>query len=231
MPQNDHKTFKVLGLLLRYPNKTIIEACAECQKILAEEALLSSERINDMNKLIEYLQNSDLIELEEKYVSLFDFKRLLSLYLFEHSHGDSRDRGQALVDLIAHYEKHKLELQPGEMPDYLPVFLEHLSFFSLEDAMKALAAYVNTISIIEKRLQEHQSLYSAVFSAIRSLSSIEEDGQYVDKIMSGYSKKKDSNKDLDEQWEAPEAFPEQCPIKCSSAVGGDNVDFRQNRSE
>ncbi|HJN37535.1 MAG TPA: nitrate reductase molybdenum cofactor assembly chaperone [Gammaproteobacteria bacterium] len=216
MTQINHRTYKILGLLLRYPGYNLNKVYDECKQVLLDEALLSPAIINNIDKLINYLQSHDLLELEENYVSLFDFKSLLSLYLFEHLHGDSRDRGQALVDLVAHYEKHKLQLQPGEMPDYLPVFLEHLSFFSMEDSQKIIASYINIIVILERRLLEHKSPYSAVFSAIRSLSSSEPDAQYIEKVMKGYKKERDNKKELDEQWKEPEAFPKKCPLSCST---------------
>ena len=133
--QTQNKTYKVLGLLLTYPSKTWVSTLDECKTVLSSEALLSGSHISSISQLIDCLQNNDLLSLEESYVSLFDFKRLLSLYLFEHSYGDSRDRGQAMTDLIAQYDKHDLQLQPGELPDYLPVFLEHLSYLPLQQAV------------------------------------------------------------------------------------------------
>ena len=52
--------------------------------------------------------------------------RRLSLHLFEHVHGESRDRGQAMVDLKAMYENAGLFVT-RELPDYVPLLLEFLS--------------------------------------------------------------------------------------------------------
>jgi nitrate reductase delta subunit len=51
----------------------------------------------------------------------------LSLQLYEHVHGESRDRGQAMVELLKLYSSRGLELTAKELPDHLPVFLEFLS--------------------------------------------------------------------------------------------------------
>ncbi|MDR5663902.1 nitrate reductase molybdenum cofactor assembly chaperone, partial [Burkholderia cenocepacia] len=92
-----------------------------------------------LDRFFAYVRERDLLTLQENYVGLFDRGRATSLYLFEHVHGESRDRGQAMVDLLQMYERHGLFLNPGELPDYLPVFLEYLSRLPAPDACKLLA--------------------------------------------------------------------------------------------
>ena len=82
----------------------------------------------------------DLYDLQERYVLLFDRTRSLSLHLFEHVHGESRDRGQAMVDLKALYERHGLHMSSSELPDHLPLFLEFLSRDSRDRGMRACSA-------------------------------------------------------------------------------------------
>jgi len=207
--QMQNNTYKVLGLLLQYPSDALLLVLDECYEALTSDALLSPENIKEINNLINHLKNTDILELQEEYVGLFDFKRLLSLYLFEHSHGDSRDRGQAMIDLIAHYEKNNLALQPGELPDYLPVFLEHLSFSPPAKAAQVLALHINTITVLEQRLQEHDSVYASLFNGLRMLSASEADKEFVMKAMKNYADKKDINKTIDDEWKEPEAFDKQ----------------------
>ena len=64
---------------------------------------------------------------EAAYVELFDRGRATSLHLFEHVHGDSRDRGPAMIDLQRTYEQAGLVSRRDELPDYLPVMLEFAS--------------------------------------------------------------------------------------------------------
>ena len=80
-----------------------------------------------LGALIAWLARVDLLDAEESYVALFDRGRATSLHLFEHVHGDSRARGQAMVELQALYAKAGLEPSGNELPDYLPMMLEYLS--------------------------------------------------------------------------------------------------------
>ena len=204
--QNKSNTFKVLGVLLQYPSESLVAALGECTNILSSEALLSKKVTHEIEVLIQHLLQSELLALEESYVSLFDFKRSLSLHLLEHTYGDSRDRGQALLDMASCYEKSGLQLQPGSMPDFLPIFLEHLSLIPHKKASEVLSCHVNTIALLEQRLIEHDSAYAAIFTAVKSLSASKEDQTYVQKAMKNYSQDKDDNKKLDEQWREPEVF-------------------------
>src|SRR5690606_22756321 len=69
----------------------------------------------------------DLVDVQARYSELFDKGRALSLLLFEHVHGESRDRGQAMVDLMAQYEAAGFAIGVRELPDYIPLYLEFLA--------------------------------------------------------------------------------------------------------
>ena len=121
------KTFKVLSALLSYPDEALQKAAPELANVLNEERLLPSESRPALEALIEEVARADVYDLQERYVELFDRTRSLSLHLFEHVHGESRDRGQAMIDLKNLYEQHGLSFSTSELPDYLPAFLEFLS--------------------------------------------------------------------------------------------------------
>ncbi len=123
-------TLRVLSALLRYPDEAVQQAAPILSALLAEEALLAPEQRAALAPLIERLADDDLLDLQEAYVALFDRGRALSLHLFEHVHGESRDRGQAMVDLRDRYVAQGLEITAKELPDYLPLFLEYLSVLS-----------------------------------------------------------------------------------------------------
>jgi len=93
------KTFKVLSCLLAYPSPDMVAALPELKAVLITEGLLSSSGRRLLQPLFEDFASADPTELQERYVFLFDRTRSLSLHLFEHVHGESRDRGQAMVDL------------------------------------------------------------------------------------------------------------------------------------
>jgi nitrate reductase molybdenum cofactor assembly chaperone NarJ/NarW len=95
------QTYKVLSLLLQYPDQALMDSLDELLAILIDDALLTKAKINEIQQLIHYFQKKELLLLEENYVNLFDRNPRLSLHLFEHVHGDSRERGQAMVDFIS----------------------------------------------------------------------------------------------------------------------------------
>ncbi|SUG14916.1 respiratory nitrate reductase 1 subunit delta [Salmonella enterica subsp. arizonae] len=51
---------------------------------------------------------------------------------------ESRDRGQAMVDLMAQYEQHGLQLDSRELPDHLPLYLEYLAQLPKSEALGGL---------------------------------------------------------------------------------------------
>jgi nitrate reductase delta subunit len=112
----------------------------------------------------------DLYDLQERYGLLFDRTRSLSLHLFEHVHGESRDRGQAMVDLMLVYEKAGMVIGPSELPDYLPLFLEFLSTQPLAEALDLLAQPSHILAALAERLRKRKSSYWAVLEALAKLA-------------------------------------------------------------
>lgn len=164
------KTFKALSALLSYPDENLQAAINEIEGVIRSENFIDLEACRALEPLLAELARLDLFDLQERYVDLFDKTRRLSLHLFEHVHGESRDRGQAMVDLAALYEKGGLTLAANELPDYLPLFLEYLSTLSIEEARPLLANALHIISTLEDRLASRNSAYAAVFSAIRTVT-------------------------------------------------------------
>ena len=121
------KSFKVFSALLSYPSEALIEAAPQFAAVLDGEKLLPQARRHAVEALIAEIAAGDVYELQERYGLLFDRSKTLALHLFEHVHGESRDRGQAMVDLKAMYENAGLTIAANELPDYLPLFLEFLS--------------------------------------------------------------------------------------------------------
>ena len=120
------RTYRALAALLTYPTEELVGAIEEISSTLQTEGLLSVASRRSVERLLRELRTLDLFDLQERYVTLFDRTPSLSLHLFEHVHGDSRDRGQAMVDLIELYRRHGVEIATHELPDFLPLFLEFL---------------------------------------------------------------------------------------------------------
>lgn len=164
------KTFKVLSLLLSYPTQEIQDGADALAAALDEEGLVPALQRDGVFRLLAELRDGDLLDLQERYVLLFDRSRTFSLHLFEHIHGESRDRGQAMIDLAQTYERHGLALSAPELPDHLPLFLEFLSTLPSAEARTLLSQPLHIIAALGERLQRRDSVYATVFSALGSLA-------------------------------------------------------------
>lgn len=164
------KTFKVLSALLSYPTAELQAAAPEFAAVLASEALMPEPIRQALDPLIAEIAGDDLFELQERYVLLFDRTRTLSLHLFEHIHGESRDRGQAMVDLAELYHNNGLAISARELPDYLPLFLEFLSTQSEAEARELLGQPLHIISALATRLMRRDSVYAAALRALEAIS-------------------------------------------------------------
>jgi len=162
---------KALGALPTYPDEVLLAAVPELRAVLVASSPVPHELKPRLRSLLDTLQTSDPLELQEDYVALFDTGRSTSLHLFEHVHGESKDRGQALVDLKAHYEALALTLVPEELPDYLPAFLEFCSLLEPEDASDFLAGTTPILEALAQRLADRSSPYAAVFPVLVAMAA------------------------------------------------------------
>ena len=162
---------RALGALLTYPRPELRAALAEIRAVLAGSPLVDPVRRGRLETLIAGLRASDPLELEQRYVALFDTGRATCLWLFEHVHGESRDRGQAMVDLKSVYERAGFRLVGNELPDYLPALLEYLSYRDLAEARDMLADCAHILRKIGERLAAGGSHYAAVFDALLGIAA------------------------------------------------------------
>jgi len=128
------RSLQILSLLLSYPTDEISQAASSFDEVLAGEGLLPKAELKKLAKLNAEIADGEIYDNQERYIMLFDRSRSLSLHLFEHVHGESRDRGQAMVDLMSVYESHGLDISAKQLPDYLPLFLEFLATLTLDEA-------------------------------------------------------------------------------------------------
>ena len=163
-------TLRILSALLRYPDEAVQQAVPELAGALADDGLLSSDQRASLQPLLDALASADLLDAQERYVGLFDRGRAVSLHLFEHVHGESRDRGQAMVDLRDRYEAQGLEIAAKELPDYLPLFLEYLSVLPSAQAAEELAQPGVILSALADRLEEKGTPYAAPMRILADLA-------------------------------------------------------------
>ena len=163
------KTLKVLAALLCYPQPEIQAALGEMAEVLDQENLMPESERRALQAFMLRLERTDLMEWQERYVATFDRGRALSLHLYEHIHGQSRDRGQAMVNLLEVYHRHGFELNARELPDYIPLFLEYLAQRPAGEALDTLADAMHVLSLLGARLAERGSDYHVVFDALAAL--------------------------------------------------------------
>lgn len=171
------RTLKALSALLSYPSADLKAACPEIDRVLAAEGLVSAQALDRLAPLMESLATGDLYALEEAYVFLFDRSRSLSLNLFEHVHGESRARGQAMVDLLETYRAGGFELDAAELPDHLPVLLEFLAARPLAETREILADAAHILAALAHRLRGRDSAYAAVFDALGEIAEAKPDAE------------------------------------------------------
>jgi nitrate reductase molybdenum cofactor assembly chaperone NarJ/NarW len=164
------RTYRALAALLSYPTEALQSATAEVAAVLAEEDIVPASGRTAIDALLGEIAGSDIYELQERYFALFDRSRTLSLHLFEHIHGESRDRGQAMADLVSLYASHGLEMTAGELPDFLPLFLEFLSLLPDAEARTMLAEPAGILRALSDRLAKRNTAYVAVMAALAELA-------------------------------------------------------------
>ena len=173
------RTLKALSLILSYPTREMQAAMPEIAGVLAAELRLTAAARRDLRPLADALATRDIYDLQEDYVMLFDRSRTLSLNLFEHVHGESRDRGGAMVSLVETYRDAGFDPISNELPDHLPVLLEFLATRPAEEARDMLADAAHIFAALAKRLERRDSGYGAVFAALRQMSGTVADAETV----------------------------------------------------
>ncbi len=161
---------RAFSALLSYPTQELLDALPEIAACIRTSPLVASNGREPLLRLVDDLADSDLLDLEGRYIELFDRGRATSLNLFEHLHGESRDRGQALVELKRHYARAGLDLAAREWPDVLPVVLEYLSCRDLAEARDMLADCAHILRRIGEALFARESDYAAVFQALLAIA-------------------------------------------------------------
>jgi len=171
---------------------------------LKECSLFSSGRRADLAALVTAMAGEDPLDLQEEYVEIFDRSRALSLHLFEHVHGESRDRGQAMVSLQERYQASGFDIASNELPDYLPLFLE---FLSLQDAVAAqamLAEIPHILQVLAERHARRRSRYALLFETLQDLAATKPDPEAVTELRNVPEDDPADLPALDRAWEEAE---------------------------
>ena len=201
------KSLRLLSALLSYPDACLRARLPEIREVVRAERALSEPRRIELQALIDALLHADPLQAEAEYVELFDRGRATSLHLFEHVHGDSRDRGPAMIELGQTYAKAGLMLADGELPDYLPAVLEFVSTQPPREARSFLAEMAHILNAIFAALIQRESAYACVLGALLELA-----GEKVKPVAPA------ADSPLDQSWLEPAAF-DGCSTKGQARPG------------
>lgn len=200
------RTLKAFSLILSYPTRELQHAMPEIGAVLASDTRLTAAARRALRPLVEELGGRDIYDLEEQFVLLFDRSRTLSLNLFEHVHGESRDRGGAMVSLIETYRAGGFEPNTSELPDHLPVLLEFLSTRPFVESQDILADAAHIFEALNARLGRRESNYGAVFASLLQLAGAKADQGAVAEMLAQPDDDPSDLEALDEVWEESEVL-------------------------
>ncbi len=206
-PPHAARTLRALARLLGYPDAALRAHLGDLREALHAEHALSAPRLAELDALVAALQRGTPLDVESTYVDLFDRGRATSLHLFEHVHGDSRERGPAMIDLAQTYERAGLYLAEGELPDHLPVVLEFASTQPPREAREFLGEMAHILNALFNALQERGSAYAAVPGALLELA-----GEKAQAVAVA------PDAPLDADWEEPAAF-DGCSVQGQARPG------------
>jgi nitrate reductase delta subunit len=194
------RTYKALALLLTYPTLDLQALAPQALELIAAEALLPKPLVAALGRLADEIASGDIYDLQERYTELFDRTRSLSLNLYEHVHGESRDRGEAMVALLELYRTHGLDLAANELPDFLPVFLEFLSVLPDAQAGSLLGEATHVLEALGERLKSRGSAYRAIFGALARLAATEADPGALAALLSEPDENPEDLEAIDKAW-------------------------------
>jgi nitrate reductase molybdenum cofactor assembly chaperone NarJ/NarW len=198
------RILKALSALLTYPSEGLIAALPDIGTLIEADTLLCRHDRAGLKALVAHLEGGDLFDRQEAFGLLFDRTRSLSLHLFEHVHGESRDRGQAMVDLIKVYEEGGYTPTTEELPDFLPLFLEYASTRQPQEALDLIAQPAHVLSALAERLAKRKSPYEAIFRALLCLAKAKPDKAALEALMAEPDPEPDDLEALDAAWEEEE---------------------------
>lgn len=193
------KIAQVISFLLDYPTEELLAAKDELLTVVKASALADEQQQRLLN-FIEQKFTGELMDWQAEYNGLFERGRSLSLLLFEHIHGESRARGQAMVDLLNQYKEAGLDIGVRELPDYIPLYLEFLSTQGEENLKLGLQEIAHILALLTARLEQRDSSYAALTQSLLCLSGAEVDLADVHRQIATEARD-DTKEALDKVWE------------------------------
>ncbi|OAT32821.1 respiratory nitrate reductase subunit delta [Buttiauxella brennerae ATCC 51605] len=213
----------VISRLLEYPDAALWQHQQELREALAEGGALNLQQAAQLNNFISTLCGGDLLDAQASYSELFDRGRATSMLLFEHVHGESRDRGQAMVNLMNQYQQAGMEIDSRELPDHLPLYLEYLSQREESEARGGLQDVAPILALLAARLKQRESDYAVLFDVLLGLSQSDVVVESVS-LQIADEARDDTPQALDAVWEE-----EQVKFVADAGCGESEISSHQRR--
>jgi len=212
-----HYPLKALARLLAYPDAELIAHVDDLADVLVVRPELDREETRAVERFVAWLRSADLLDVQAAYVETFDRSKKVSLYLFEHVHGESRDRGPAMIELNMAYRERGLVIDASELPDYLPLFLEFCAELDEATARAWLEDTGHILQEIHVRLAERGSRHAAPLMALLRVIGLEAMPEALVETASREARD-DTREALDQTWmEAPVTFgPDAARTSCGA---------------
>ena len=169
MTRDPSLLLRALSALLAYPDAELRAALSEIADAIRDARAIDAALRERLVALVDEIAASDPLEAEGRYVDLFDRGRRTSLNLFEHVHGDGRQRGPAMLELKQRYLDAGLEPVADELPDHLPLLLEYLSCRDAAEVRDTIGEIAHILRVLGNTLLQRHSRYAAVMAALLAL--------------------------------------------------------------
>ena len=196
---------RAFAALLGYPSEELKANIADVADVIGRDPTLSAKERRRLTPLLAGFAENELLDLQSAYSELFDRSRSLSVHLFEHVHGDNRERGQAMIDLGQQYIQSGFFLEASELPDFVPVFLEYASCLPPAEAVEMLGQPAHVFAALAERLDKRQSHYAGIFHCLVALANARIGAEQLAEI-DEHTPPEDPA-DIDTEWEeAPVSF-------------------------
>lgn len=239
---NEMQILNVISALIDYPTEELYNASEEIKQIIKNNSLLNADDKAGLLGFVDGRKAMDLLDWQSDYDALFERGRSLSLLIFEHIHGESRDRGQAMIDLIAQYKEAGLDLNARELPDYIPLFLEFVStqvtennaVMNYDNVRSWLQDVSHIFALLKVRLAQRSCDYEALFTALVSLSGAEISFDDLAAQVKG-EKRDDTKEAIDKVWEeemvkfGPDSEQAADASACGSAINRPSQSQRRDQ--
>ena len=155
--------WELFSLLLRYPDERVLAARPEARRRC--EAMPDGPARDAVRRFLAGWDREPAA-LAADYVETFDLRRRASLHLTYYAHGDTRERGMALLRLKGLYRAAGLPLEDPELPDHLAVMLAFAALAPPGHGEALLAHHRPAIELLRLSLHDLGSPFADLLDAL-----------------------------------------------------------------